>query len=155
MITYQRGPFEAEDMNLCQWVEIGPDRRLERFKATVLWANSSESQILFMHGGKVLKEGATYTDTYGDSKTPALSEARAWIDRYGITAESSLSVVIKTAVRRQPFVRTDRCQQSDLQNTKRRHEVEYIPDPWLQEKDGLLVRLETVLVNQTFDLVSP
>lgn len=147
MVYYACGPFRVENKTLRQRVTIGGVSETVPFVAKIYWNKTSESVIEFHHGGIKLDERSTYNDYYGfmTSVEEAKSQAKRFATRFSVTPESSLSIVVRTTVREVPYIRTARCEMSDLNDDKIRHQVEGIPADWL---DGD-VHLESKILDET------
>lgn len=85
---------------LNQWTEVGGEWRRVDFTREIVWLQESESEMQFLHGGNLIKEGSLTNDFYGyltscddNSPSPELEATR-----YGITRDSSLDLVVKTTV---------------------------------------------------------
>lgn len=132
MITYVWGPFRRESKTLQQRVVVGVGTKLVPFDVQIYWSKQSESVIEFVHGGVKFKEGATFNDYYGfmTSKEAGIAEAKQIAQRLSVTAESSLVLVVRTKVYEIPFIRTSRCEVSNLKDDTRKHVFEDIPNDW-------------------------
>jgi hypothetical protein len=132
MITYVCGPFRKESKTLQQRVLVGGKTQLIPFDVQIYWSKQSESGVEFRHGGVTFKSGSTFNDYYGfmTSKESAIENAQQVAEKLKVTPQSSLVLAVKTTVREVPFIRTARCEMSDLSDDKRRHALENIPDDW-------------------------
>lgn len=66
-------------------------------KKTLFVILDGDSQILFLHGGKTQKEGASFHDGYGKDTglKAAIKESKGLMEYYSITSESSLEIIVK------------------------------------------------------------
>ena len=90
-----------------QHVTVGDERRRVEFVKPIRWIQMSESQALFLHGGKVLREENTYNDFYGYLSSIDESAAEHTAKQFEITRESSLELVIRTTVFLSPARETE------------------------------------------------
>lgn len=121
---------------LGQWADIGGERKRIEFTKEILWLQESESQVLYMHGGKVLKDASINNDFYGylSSIKGAIEEAEAAASRFGVTQQSSLDVVVQTKVFLDPVMEIK--ETSEYNRTKkdtRKEQYAYVPNDWRKE----------------------
>jgi len=119
-----------------QCVAAGGERLRVEFYRDVVWLQESESQCLFLHGDRVLKEGPKHNDFYGyltSCDLDALSPHRLAED-YGINPESSLELRVRTKVYLRPAVETPETLQNNLRQPRSFKEMyAQVPDDWCQE----------------------
>lgn len=124
-----------------EWANIGGERRRFEFIREIFWLQQSESQLLYRHGGKVIKEGATRNDFYGylsscDIHEPTPEEMAAF---YAITPESSIELVVQTTVFLEPACQTpETIEYNRTRPSTRKWQYAYLPNDWRQEisRDG-------------------
>lgn len=88
-------------------VVVGGERRREEFVREITWLLKSESETLFMHGGKVIKEGSTYIDVAGFLESMNGPTTQSACDYYKIDRESSLELVVMTRIIHAPVRDSD------------------------------------------------
>lgn len=100
---------KVTEQALVDFTNVGGEYRRYDFTKTIHWLIDSESQVLFMHGGKELKKGACYNDYYGylSSAENAVIEVADTAESYAITNESSLELVIIAKVFECPMLVTE------------------------------------------------
>jgi hypothetical protein len=122
-----------------QWVVIGGDRRKAIFEKAIVWLLESESVVQFLHGGELLTEGRHSNDFYGLLSSTDASAAGLGLvqlaQRYGITQESSLILVVETRVFERPAVEPAETIAKNKQQPKG-YKLAYaqVPDDWRQER---------------------
>lgn len=77
-----------------------------RFEAELLWIREVRPQVLFMHGGRVLKEGGAYCDVgrFGRSLDDAAEEAERLARVFSVGPGSSLEILVRAAVTEFPVL---------------------------------------------------
>ncbi|WP_199039935.1 MULTISPECIES: hypothetical protein [unclassified Dyella] len=88
-------------------VVVGGERRREEFQREITWLLKSESQIYYMHGGKVIKEGTTYIDSTGFLSSMNGPRTRGACEVFKIDRESSLELIVMTRVIHAPVRESD------------------------------------------------
>jgi len=118
-----------------QHFSIGGQQQRFAFTKEILWLLSSESQILVMHGGKVLVERETHNDHHGYlSSMDMLDECRSLAAAYSITDESSASIVIKTTIFLDPaFESPENLLANERRPTNRKAVYSHPPEDWRTE----------------------
>lgn len=106
------------------------------FTRQVTWVLESTTQFLYLHGGKVIREGAEYNDYYGylASVKTSVEEAEIYAKEYGITAESSLILVARTTVKSIPYLAVPESQQGNLPKGAKAYTR--VPGDWTQKNTG-------------------
>lgn len=151
MIIYKRGPFEIEQMKLKQQVYIGVKSVSASFEHEIVWCKESETKILYMHGGEVIKEGPCFNDFYGfmTSKSQAMIDAKRAMKFYSITKNSSLKMELVTTVKRIPLIKAGLT--TDISDHTKRYEFKYVPSSWSTE-DGK--QLSPVVVSEEIEVLN-
>lgn len=107
-IIHTRCPVaRVEAVGFVERVSVGGETRAEEFTRQVHWIRESESTILALHGGCVLKTWSTYNDHYGFLRSASpdlLQEAQAWCEQFGVDRGSTLEIVIETVILERPAV---------------------------------------------------
>lgn len=138
-------------------VNIGGERRRAEFTKPILWIQESETQLQYLHGGKVLQTGDINNDWYG--YLTSLNDLRpgAHANDFGINTESSLELVLMTVVKQSPATETP---ETIAENLKRpaNYKAVYlnVPDTWRKEGgenalfpgEKLFLRLESRVLGQ-------
>lgn len=144
--------------SLCQWLTVGGVYQKAEFVKEVLWIQESESQLLFQHGGKTLKEGSTYNDYYGYLSSlvidsPTSLETATY---YGISIDSSLTLLVKTKVFLRPAIESsDDALYNKRKKDTHRHQYSNLPETWRKEElhhDGTLIYPQIERVSITEDV---
>jgi hypothetical protein len=132
-------------------IVAGQPARFE-FTKDILWVLQSESQQLFVHGRRVLKEGATCNDYYGylTSTKQDSPSYESICTHWGVSRESSLEIQRMTTVFLSPAIETDANREENLRYPDHLPMYSYIPDGWRQESmedgDMWFRRLERVAI---------
>ncbi len=98
-----------EELQLCEIVHIGGTHQAVPFPAKVMYLRESEAQILYVHGGKLVKEGPTYNDFYGylTCLDGAIEEAERLSNAYSVNRESTLEIMVYLTITDKPVTRTE------------------------------------------------
>ena len=137
MINYVIGPFESEVIQFKQSTKVGMGYTSIEFGQEIYWTTQSESIIEFRHGGRVVDTRSTFNDYYGfmTSIKHAVEEAKYLAKLYEVTEDSSMVISVRTTVKKVPYVRTPRCEQTDLSDVVIRHPMESVPSEWKLQND--------------------
>lgn len=78
---------------------VGPSQWI-RFDQPVVWLREASAQVVFEHGGRALKTGASYVDCSGylSSLYSAIESAKQECEAYEVTAHSSLIVRVVLSI---------------------------------------------------------
>lgn len=84
---------------------VGPSQWI-RFEQPVLWLREASDQVVFEHGGRVLKTGASYVDCGGylSSLYSAIESAKQECEAYEVSADSTLIVRVALSILDIPVV---------------------------------------------------
>jgi hypothetical protein len=118
-------------------VAVGGENRRVEFEKTIVWLLESSTQILFRHGGRVLKEGGTYNDWYGVLKSinGAMEDAAVSAAAYDVSTQSSLEIVLVSKVMHTPaFEPPDAVAENASRADNYRKRYAYVPIGWRQER---------------------
>lgn len=98
---------------LVEYVTVGGVRRREEYFRDVLWLQESESRVVFIHGGQVVRDASTWCDVHGylQSMKSAADVAATLATDFAVTADSSLEIVVRTTVYLVPCCETDETRQ--------------------------------------------
>lgn len=103
-------PVVREGITDCmQRVLVGTNKiAFVPFLENILWLRESETQISYWHGGKVLKEGSTFSDYYGyfSSLKHAVEEATQNKESYEVDENSSLEIRVYCVIEETPVTYT-------------------------------------------------
>lgn len=104
---HSRCPVVAvETLKLVRFVSVNGLSKMAAmsFDEEIHWLRESQAQVVFRHGGEVLKEGSTFNDFYGflTSVTGAVDEAENLCGRYKVDAASSLEIAVLATVTDKP-----------------------------------------------------
>lgn len=121
----------------------GESKRFEHVKP-IIWIQESESKIVFLHGGRVLREESTHTDFYGyltsfRTGPDAVVNPEGIANAYGITRESSLELVVRTMVFLQPaYESPETIEHNRTKPTNYKPMYAHVPDDWRKEAENTL-----------------
>lgn len=104
---YSGAPVAASGlMKLWAGVHIpGGEFRNIEVEKEVFWLRMGELKLEFIHGGKTVKEGATFNDFYGFlTCASCVEDAQSWAKAYAVDASSSAEVVATLSVFDSPAV---------------------------------------------------
>jgi hypothetical protein len=127
---------DSTNQNFVQHTFVGGEQVRNEFSKTILWLQETETQVMFVHGGNVLREGSTYNDFYGymTSIEAANDEIVRLQKHFGITDESTITLLLTTKVFRLPALETD---ETRAENSRRpeNYKKAYasVPREWLVE----------------------
>lgn len=118
-----------------QHVVVGGQRKRFEFTEEILWLLTSESQLLVMHGGIVLREYSTYTDHYGYlTSMDRAEECERLAASFSITPNSSAVLVVKTTVNLDPVIETpENLRENEVRPTGRKAVFSNLPNDWRRE----------------------
>jgi hypothetical protein len=146
-------PTSKTTEKFVQFVEVGGTRQKTPFEREVIWVQESETALLFMHGGKIVRQGPVTNDYYGYLTSFTRAEAHGaqlLAQEYGVTPESTLEVHLVATITRRPCIETEADQAVNAAATGLSRQYTQIPSEWRQEKmvDGepLYPDLEAVIV---------
>lgn len=124
-------------------VSVGGEVRRIEFVRPITWLLSTESQLRFLHGGKVLKEGSSYVDLgYLTSMDAAIENAEEIALRHSISQNSSLELVVITEIAHRPCTQSkETVDYNRKHGANSAHKYLSIPGDWRQEEmsDGMLI----------------
>jgi len=120
---------------LCQHVLVGGESKKVEFTKEVLWLQGSESDLLFMHGGKDIKKLTTRNDFYGYLSSCEMDdEILGILKHYKIDQSSTIELVIRATVFLSPAIETAETIANNLRKPETyKSEYAYIPDDWRKE----------------------
>lgn len=128
---------ERTEETFVEHVDIGGERRRVEFVKPILWIQESETQIQYLHGGKILETGNTHSDWYGYLTSFNDLNPEGYADHYGITTESSLELVLMTTVRQKPATETAATIEENRQRLVNFMPTYLdVPDTWRKEVDS-------------------
>lgn len=115
---------------------IGQERHRVELKRQIHWLIESESQVQYVHGGKVLKEGSIYSDYYGFlGSTRETSDLADIAQGFEISADSSLELRLQTKVKLVPAHQDDECRRRDAESGLRNSRTwAQVPVDWRYER---------------------
>jgi hypothetical protein len=150
-----------------QKVEVGGISRMEEFKKEIIWILETQSQIVFFHGDKPLKEATTFNDYYGlyTSIEQAVREAEELAKNYQVTRYSSLEIKVMSKAFLRPAQETEETRNYNNQKANN-YKLEFmsIPGDWrvkefhengeayfplIQEKEIFFAPTYSTKLNQT------
>lgn len=122
-----------------QPIHVGGELKIESFDRPILWVQESETQVVYLHGGKILLKGAEFSDYFGYltsfvnredyDKTVSASD-------YDITEQSSLEMQLVTRIMQIPMIETDSDREYNAKathNGTRSRQYTRIPEEWRKE----------------------
>lgn len=122
-----------------QHVTVGTERRRLEHTQRILWIAESEAQMQFLHGGAELKTGSTFNDFYGfcTSFQRLEDDLAALCQRYSITADSTLELIVLATLFHTPAIETEEDKRENAMRASKyngRHKRQYtsVPDDWRQ-----------------------
>lgn len=108
-VIYSSCPIvRREIIDLMRWIDKDGLGNLDsfRFQYEILWLREGRVKILYLHGGKVLKDEARFADFFG--LLSCLGEATDFAAReaaiYGVDASSSLEILVRATVDEVPVL---------------------------------------------------
>lgn len=117
-----------------EYVTVGGERQRQEFTRTISWLYTSESRVLYLHGGEILREDGLYGD--GGRYLTSFDEcsARESAEEFGVDATSSLEIAVRTRVFLRPVHENEevRRENAKLPPGLMRHWAE-VPDSWRKE----------------------
>lgn len=116
------------EVPLVEFVSAGGEPRRIDFTKAIVWLQETEGSVRFMHGGKVLHTGSTYTDFYGycsSFRSDVSTNFYAIADAYQITPESSLELVVEAFLFRTPVLETEVDKRENDNRTDPRYKRRY------------------------------
>ena len=160
MITFHSGcPVASKSIEaFTQRINIGGSMQSADFEKEILWLQTSESKMFFLHNGKLLKDVCTHTDFYGylSSMNPKEMDYYANLNHFGITPESSLELAIECRVFLDPVFLTQEC----IENNNRKPDnyksmYARLPSEWRMAatEDGQDIWKSLDAVNLTKEIV--
>lgn len=116
-------------------VSVGGKVRRIDFEEEILWLRESNTQMSYIHGGRVLSESGLYSDfhdflTFADGESNA---AEAMASSWGITPDSSLVAELKIRVYLSPVISTDETKAWNNRNPRCCPQYERLPSNWRKE----------------------
>ncbi|MBP5959856.1 hypothetical protein [Pseudomonas aeruginosa] len=120
-------------------VNIGGERQRVEFQREVIWLQESETQLLYVHGGKILTKGPCHNDYYGylTSLNPQELGALNLADHFSVDQQSALDIQLVTTVFLIPVHESN--ENKEHNRTKPadyRDHYSYIPDGWRYERQS-------------------
>lgn len=129
-------PTSKTTEKFVQFVEVGGTRQKAPFEREVIWVQESETALLFMHGGKIVRKGPVTNDYYGYltsfTRTDAHS-AELLAQEYGVSPESTLEIHLVTTITRKPCIETETDQAVNATAAGLSRQYTPIPPAWRQE----------------------
>jgi hypothetical protein len=104
-LFYSAAPVvQSEVMKLWSGVNIpSVGFRHMEVEVEVFWLREGELKVEFLHGGKCVKDGPTFTDYYGFLNcVHSIEDAKKWAAYYGVDESSTAEVVATLTVSDQP-----------------------------------------------------
>lgn len=119
---------------------IGGEHKMQAFERPVLWVQESSTQVVYLHGGKILMKGEDYSDYFGyltsfrnrDDDYDKTSSA----SHYDITQDSTLEMQLITRIVQVPMIETndDRAYNARAaEQDKLTRQFSRIPEEWRKE----------------------
>jgi hypothetical protein len=125
---------ERTQETFVEHVTVGGERRRMEYTKPIIWIQESESQVQFLHGGEILKEGSTHNDWYGYLTSHRQNNPEKIAAAYSITPESSLELVQVTTVKQIPATETAvTIEQNRTQHVNYKPLYADVPDAWRKE----------------------
>lgn len=138
-----------------QHTYVAGERVKHAFEREIVWLQSSETTLTFVHGGQVLKTGADTSDYYGylTSFNPGAHDPQATADKYQVGQDSSLEIQLVVRLFIIPVFESDENKESNKAFAERkRRTFTRIPDEWRKEAvidgDTLFPALEAQDIDQ-------
>lgn len=119
-----------------QHTYVAGERIKHAFEREIVWLQSSETTLTFIHGGRVLKKGADTSDYYGylTSFQSGAHDPQATADQYQVTENSSLEIQLVVRLFITPVFESDENKESNKAFAERkRRTFTRIPDEWRKE----------------------
>ena len=127
---------KREIQTFSQSVNVGGESKRIEFEKEIVWIQESESQLLYKHGEKVIKEGSTDSDYYGYLTSPTIDRPTPaeQAKYYSITTESSLELVVMTTVLMRPAIENSEDAAVNKNNTLNNYKVQLseVPSNWMK-----------------------
>lgn len=146
-------PTSKTTEKFVQFVEVGGTRQKTPFEREVIWVQESETALLFMHGGKIVRQGPVTNDYYGYLTSFTRAEAHGaelLAQEYGVTPESTLEIHLVATITRRPCIETEADQAVNAAAAGLSRQYTLIPPAWRQETmvdgEALYPDLEAVTV---------
>ncbi|MDT8925222.1 hypothetical protein RBE51_20730 [Pseudomonas taiwanensis] len=151
-------PTSKTTEKFVQFVDVGGKRQKMPFEREVVWVQESETTLLFMHGGKVVRQGPVTNDYYGYLTSFTRTDAHGaelLAQEYGVTPESTLEIHLVTTITRRPCLETEADQVANGEASGQRRQYSHLPDTWRQETvvDGEVRYLDLEAVTVATGLV--
>lgn len=123
-----------------QSVMVGGQQQAIPFTRKVLWLQRSEAQIRLVHGGRVVREGGVYCDNRYLSSFENL-DPQAEADLYGVTASSTLEVVVVVSIIQDPVIELQDASLTEAQANGLAKRYDRVPSNWYQTtvRDGQMI----------------
>lgn len=118
-----------------EFVEVGGVRQKNTFEREVTWVHDSETQQIFLHGGKVVFKGPVTNDYYGYLSSFLRPDAHAIENvaaSYGVTADSTMEIQLVARLFKRPYHETSENKVANQREGKPR-EYTHLPSSWRQE----------------------
>lgn len=123
-----------------QSLTVGGEHKMQSFERPVLWVQESSTDVVYLHGGKVLKKGEDYSDYYGyltsfrnrDDDHDKTSSA----NHFDINQDSTLEMQLITRIMQMPMIETDDDRTFNAraaEQDKKTRQFTRIPDDWRKE----------------------
>jgi hypothetical protein len=115
---------------------VAGERVKHAFEREIVWLQSSETTLTFVHGGKVLKTGADTNDYYGylTSFRQDAHDPQATADEFQVTQDSSLEIQLVVRLFITPVFESAEDKESNKAFAERkRRTFTRIPEEWRKE----------------------
>jgi hypothetical protein len=126
--------IEITTEELFEYATVGGEKKAINFDKEIIWTRTSETQLLYVHGGEIIKESETLNDFYGylTSMDPKEMMIHEKMQHYGITAFSSLEMALHVTIYELPYVETERNRESNARIDTKKQKKTFTEPPHLK-----------------------
>lgn len=119
-----------------QYADIGGIRQRCEFEREIVWLRESRAQLTLMHFDKEVKDVCSMNDYYGylNAIRPEPSELAPILDRYSITNNTDLVLIVVATIVETPVVETPEIATANRNKpADRKSQWANVPDDWRKE----------------------